>query len=189
MSKLKKAPAFLAKAMPMSGSRRSSGCTYLKIMAVVDIDTGLSNAQTTQVWEDVFINAMVSACAGRHLHPHASRPYWPSQTHHRSLPMPALYDPTRNAQARAFANSGGSQSGWIGEKFWQAGMPGITWRNWPKYWASRSSEGMSMPTMVQAYGVCRTIKFCASARPTGRSSLALATLQNTLAFASSAQRC
>ena len=56
-------------------------------------------------------------------------------------------------QARAFANSGGnSQSGWIGEKFYvQAGMPKDYLEQLAKMWASRSSEGMSMPTMVQGY--------------------------------------
>ena len=54
------APGVFWLAMPMSGS-----LAFINLYLLEDdggwwiVDTGLSNAQTTQVWEDVFINAMV----------------------------------------------------------------------------------------------------------------------------------
>ena len=149
------APGVFWLAMPMSGS-----LAFINLYLLEDhggwwiVDTGLSNAQTTQVWEDVFINAMdgrpVLGVICTHMHPDHI-----GQAKHITdrFRCPLYMTQGEYFQARAFANGGGnSQSGWIGEKFYvQAGMPKDYLEQLAKMWASRSSEGMSMPTMVQGY--------------------------------------
>ena len=149
------APGVFWLAMPMSGS-----LAFINLYLLEDhggwwiVDTGLSNAQTTQVWEDVFINAMdgrpVLGVICTHMHPDHI-----GQAKHITdrFRCPLYMTQGEYFQARAFANGGGnSQSGWIGEKFYvQAGMSRDYLEKLAKMWASRSSEGMSMPTMVQGY--------------------------------------
>ena len=142
-------------AMPMSGS-----LAFINLYLLEDhngwwiVDTGLSNKQTTDVWEDVFANALggkpVVGVICTHMHPdHIGQAKLITDRFH----CPLYMTQGEYFQARSFANGGGiSQSGWIGEQFYvQAGMPKDYLEQLAKMWASRASEGMSMPAMVQGF--------------------------------------
>ena len=105
-------------AMPMSGS-----LAFINLYLLEDhngwwiVDTGLSNKQTTDVWEDVFANALgdkpVVGVICTHMHPDHI-----GQAKHITdrFRCPLYMTHGEYFQARAFANGGGnSQSGWIGE--------------------------------------------------------------------------
>ena len=149
------APGVYWLAMPMSGS-----LAFINVYFLEDhngwwiVDTGLSNKQTTEVWEDVFANALggkpVVGVICTHMHPdHIGQAKHITDRFH----CPLYMTQSEYFQARSFANGGGiSQSGWIGEQFYvQAGMPKDYLEQLAKMWASRASEGMSMPTMVQGF--------------------------------------
>ena len=118
------------------------------------IDTGLANKETSEVWQQVFDNALggkpVVGVICTHMHPdHIGQ----AKDITDRFRCPLYMTQGEYFQARAFSNGGGnSRSGWIGEQFYtQAGMPTDYLEQLAKMWESRSSEGMSMPTMVQGY--------------------------------------
>ena len=149
------APGVFWLAMPMSGS-----LAFINLYLLEDqdgwwiIDTGLANKETSEVWQQVFDNALggkpVVGVICTHMHPdHIGQ----AKDITDRFRCPLYMTQSEYFQARAFANGGGnSRSGWIGEQFYtQAGMPTDYLEQLAKMWESRSSEGMSMPTMVQGY--------------------------------------
>ena len=118
------------------------------------VDTGVSNDQTTQLWQRIFTERFtdepVVGLICTHMHPdHTGQARM--ITEHFQCP---LYM-TRGEyyQARAFANNAGeSHSGWIGRRFYhRAGMPADFLEEIGKMWSKRSNEGMSMPTLPGGY--------------------------------------
>ena len=149
------APGVFWLAMPMSGS-----LAFINLYLLEDqdgwwiIDTGLANKETSKVWQQVFDNALggkpVVGVICTHMHPdHIGQ----AKDITDRFRCPLYMTQGEYFQARAFSNGGGnSRSGWIGEQFYtQAGMPKDYLEQLAKMWASQSSEGMSMPTMVQGY--------------------------------------
>lgn len=149
------APGVFWLAMPMSGS-----LAFINLYLLEDqdgwwiIDTGLANKETSEVWQQVFDNALggkpVVGVICTHMHPdHIGQ----AKDITDRFRCPLYMTQGEYFQARAFSNGGGnSRSGWIGEQFYtQAGMATDYLEQLAKMWESRSSEGMSMPTMVQGY--------------------------------------
>ena len=113
--------------MPMPGS-----LSHINLYLIRDtdgwwvVDTGLSNEQTSAVWQEIFASALGGApivgviCT--HMHPdHIGQAAMITE----EFKCPLYMTRAEYYQARFFANSGGSHhTSWLGQLFYsQAGMP------------------------------------------------------------------
>ncbi|MDG2278195.1 MAG: MBL fold metallo-hydrolase [Pseudomonadales bacterium] len=141
--------------MPMPGS-----LAHINLYLLEDkrgwyvVDTGISNAETAELWHQIFKNELggkpVIGVICTHMHPdHIGQSSMITEEYRCALYMTRA----EYYQARSFANSGGSHhSSWLGQKFYtRAGMPDDYVEQLQKMWTQRSSEGMSMPTMPSGY--------------------------------------
>ncbi len=141
--------------MPMPGS-----LSHINLYLLEDdagwyvVDTGLSNDETKGWWEEIFASSLngkpVIGVICTHMHPdHIGQ----SAMITEAFRCPLYMTRAEYYQARSFSNSGGSHhQSWIGAEFYtRAGMPMDYLEQLAQMWASRASEGMSMPTMPSGY--------------------------------------
>lgn len=141
--------------MPMGGS-----LTHINLYLIEDktgwwvVDTGLSNAETKELWHQIFSQELggkpVIGVICTHMHPdHVGQSKMITDHWH----CPLYMTQAEYYQARAFSSSAGSHhTSWQGRDFYvQAGMPADYLDQLQKMWSARSSEGMSMPEMPSGY--------------------------------------
>jgi len=141
--------------MPMGGS-----LNHINLYLLEDdegwwvIDTGLSIAETADLWDQIFSTQLegkpVIAVLCTHMHPdHIGQAAMITDRFRAPLYMTR----TEYYQAKAFAQGGPSyQDSWLGKQFYQrAGMPLDYLEDLRKAWEQRSSAGMSMPLMPAGY--------------------------------------
>ncbi|MDP6377052.1 MAG: MBL fold metallo-hydrolase [Pseudomonadales bacterium] len=140
--------------MPMGGS-----LNHINLYLLEDsdgwwvVDTGLSIAQTADLWHQVFDKELggkpVKAVVCTHFHPDHIGQSSMITDHFR---CPLYMTRSEYYQARAFSGGPGSQSSWIGEEFYvRAGMPRSYLQEMAKMWEQRSSHGMAMPDLPSGY--------------------------------------
>ena len=152
---LELAPGVRWLSMPMPGS-----LAWINLYLLEDtdgwyvVDTGLGNAETTELWQQIFSNELggkpVKGVICTHMHPdHIGQSAMITDAFHCPLYMTR----TEYYQARAFSISGGSHhASWLGQEFYtRAGMPKNYVNQIQKMRSERSSEGMSMPSIPSGY--------------------------------------
>jgi glyoxylase-like metal-dependent hydrolase (beta-lactamase superfamily II) len=118
------------------------------------VDTGLSLAETTGFWDQIFATELggkpVTGVVCTHMHPdHIGQALMITDR----FRCPLYMTRTEYYQAKAFSQGGPSyQSSWLGKQFYQrAGMPAEYLEALQKSWEGRASSGMSMPEMPPGY--------------------------------------
>jgi glyoxylase-like metal-dependent hydrolase (beta-lactamase superfamily II) len=142
-------------AMPIPGSLAFINCYLLEdIHGWWVVDTGISNDTTRDLWHQIFANELngkpVVGVICTHMHPdHIGQSLMITE----EFQCPLYMTRAEYYQARAFSSGGSfSHSNWIGKQFYkQAGMPDDYMEQMEKMWATRASEGMTMPAMSGGY--------------------------------------
>ena len=145
--------------MPMGGS-----LTHINLYLLEDhdgwwvVDTGLSLAETTELWHEIFKNELggkpVKAVICTHFHPDHIGQARMITDHFR---CPLYMTHAEYYQARAFSGGGpSSHSSWLGQDFYvRAGMPTSYLENLAKMWQQRSADAMTMPEMPAGFNRLR----------------------------------
>jgi glyoxylase-like metal-dependent hydrolase (beta-lactamase superfamily II) len=141
--------------MPMGGS-----LNHINLYLLEDrdgwwvVDTGLSLAETADLWHDIFARELggrpVVGVICTHMHPdHVGQSLMITE-HFR---CPLYMTRAEYFQARTFSSGGPAfQSSWIGQDFYvHAGMPAAYLEELREMWGQRSNSGMSMPGMPSGY--------------------------------------